>query len=317
MFQNHTRIGVSKFSPHIIAQTGAGIFSDVASQLTGKPPGMGAIQELTKAHGSATMTQISVVRTPLSGALVKGANMLTGGTLNKAMADQNYDKFYHLCMIIVLSDGYRFKLEKNQSITISSNPTTSVNSDIMSVPNVASRQLRIDTAIDNCSTAMGGNFYTYSALSNNCQHFVAYFLKSNGFLTPELRDFIMQNVDQIKSKLPGFVSPTADTLTDFAGGLSGLFNNKVQSGGTYFDPFKRSLVARRKVQKGGQIILYGPKGDQIAFHTFANDMTPDQAISMVKQYISQGYQPYTLTDDVRKQLNAQGIYGDFDANFRH
>jgi hypothetical protein len=229
-------VGTSLLNPHI--QHGSGAITDFFSKIAGKSPGLNPIQQLTKAHGSAVLTNINVYRTPIRQAIIGTANLLSLGKLNEAKKNLNYDNLFHLSMIIALSDGYVFKLEKNEAITINSSPSVPTDSESRTVPGVLTRKTRIDTAIDNCSHLMGQDFYTYSALSNNCQHFVASFLKSNGWLTPELNSFIMQDVGTIAKNLPTYMSSLMNNLTDIASAFKlGTGADKIQSGGVDFSQY--------------------------------------------------------------------------------
>lgn len=71
---------------------------------------------------------------------------------------------------------------------------------------------------------------------------------------------------------------------------------------------KQSPDLLSEVQRGGQIIMVNPSnGQSVQFHQFVNDMTPQQAINMVKSYYAQGFRPTLLTSDVVSQLAQQGI----------
>lgn len=217
--------GHGMFKAHSAHQIGGGFLSDVASKITGKMPGLASIQNLIRNHGSAKITNINVIRTPIRSLLTGAVNALSGGKLNEATNRLNYDKLYHLGMIIGLNDGFYFKIEKNEAITIVDRAKPPSNAEIRTVPGVLPRGQRLDTAIDNCQHSMGLDFYSYSALDNNCQKFVSMFLKSNGWLTPEIQTFVMQDVNAIKDSLPPYMNGLMNGLTDFAGAITGLRGN--------------------------------------------------------------------------------------------
>jgi hypothetical protein len=75
---------------------------------------------------------------------------------------------------------------------------------------------------------MGSDFFKYSAFSNNCQDFVIALLQSNGLLTPELREFILQPVEALIQAQPGYTSDVAQTLTN----LGGIVGRVVEGYGT-------------------------------------------------------------------------------------
>jgi hypothetical protein len=55
--------------------------------------------------------------------------------------------------------------------------------------------------LNNTKQEMGNEaFFGYNSRTNNCQGFLWKFLKSNGKASPELRAFIMQDVNQLFDK---------------------------------------------------------------------------------------------------------------------
>jgi len=197
-------------------QEGTGFIADSFTWLTGYP-GAKSVKKLVSAHGKATVKAITVYRTPIKQALISVANLLTGGKLAQAKKDLNYDKLFHLFMIITLSDGYKFRFEKNEVVTVSDNTKIADDAESKPVGGISGKMLLSD-AIEKCKNLMGEkNFFSYSALDHNCQDFVSSFLKANGWLTGDLNRFIMQDVQAIAKVLPSYSSVVIDALTDIAG----------------------------------------------------------------------------------------------------
>ena len=66
-------------------------------------------------------------------------------------------------------------------------------------------------------------FFTYNAFQQNCQAFIADLLRSNGALTPDAQNFVMQDAQTVAKQLPFFVSKVAQFATDTAGRVRQFF----------------------------------------------------------------------------------------------
>ena len=72
-------------------------------------------------------------------------------------------------------------------------------------------------------------FYNYNALTNNCQNFIYNNLSLNGFTQPGLKDFIIQDLSQLTTKLNS-------TSTSILGGLTNLKKRiNILTGGAGFN----------------------------------------------------------------------------------
>ncbi len=75
-----------------------------------------------------------------------------------------------------------FIVEKNELINMDREPN--VGGKRMAVPSF--QQTTINQLVENTKNYMGSRFVPYSALSNNCQHFVKAVLLSNGVDDPSV-----------------------------------------------------------------------------------------------------------------------------------
>ena len=204
-------------------QAGEGLYEWWKS-ITGKEPGQKRVSKLLEAHGRATLKSITVYREPVKSTLTNLLNAISLGTFSQGQKDQGYDKFFHLFAIISLSDGFTFKIEKNQSINIVDNPPTpsiAPGGGQMSIPNVASQNIPLVTFIESAVRQEGNDFYRYDAFGANCQKFILGLLSASGLADGESKSFILQNVQAIAANMPGYVRPGAKALTDIAGVLTG------------------------------------------------------------------------------------------------
>jgi hypothetical protein len=65
--------------------------------------------------------------------------------------------------------------------------------------------------------AKGDAFFHYDAFNNNCQIFIDGILTANGVNTPEVQQFVMQDVSELLSDLPEYIQPFARLTTNLAG----------------------------------------------------------------------------------------------------
>lgn len=194
----------------------------------GRQGGEKSVNDLLAAHGNAIIQDIVVGRIPVQSAVTRVGNALSSGELAKVQKDLNYDGLFHLFLLIKLSDGYYFQFDKHEYTHVTPNPKIPdvPGKSLIQVPNVLSKQLKLNTFVANGMNILGKeNFYHYSAFEHNCQEWAQAMLKGSGLLTPELNTFIMQDVKTIAKRLPSYFSGLANTLTDIAS-VIGLVRGK-------------------------------------------------------------------------------------------
>ena len=85
----------------------------------------------------------------------------------------------------------------------------------------------IDTMLYRARQAVGDKlFFDYSGLGignqppNNCQYFLKYILEASHLYTPEAKNFIFQDIEELVKELPEFTRHTVNAVTD----LGQIFN---------------------------------------------------------------------------------------------
>ena len=173
------------------------------------------IKKLLSNIGDKPITKIVMMRTPLQKYINTALNITTLGQWSKAVRDYGYDNIFHLYCLVYI-DGKPYKVEKNEIINIEPatqkdiilNKTESMNVNI-NYPN----NLTLNSMLLNTKSKMGEDIYwKYSAFKpNNCQTFMEYFLDANGLMTPQLLNFINQNIQNITK---GFIYKPTKILSD-------------------------------------------------------------------------------------------------------
>jgi hypothetical protein len=185
------------------------ITNKVTEALNNYPP---RVKDFLDKYGQNIVSNITIRRAPIKGALNTALEFITGGMWNKLREKYGYDYFYHLSMVFNLDGVRQAVLEKNQVINLSSSFSQAGDEDIQMVNGGG---MKLIDLMENTRKKMGDKaFFTYTPFGNNCQNFLLNVLSANGLLTPQLRTFIDQPIDQLVKELPSYVAPVAKGLTD-------------------------------------------------------------------------------------------------------
>ena len=145
---------------------------------------------LTK-HGNQTITGISIVRTPVM-SVIQNLFERFGNLKNT-----DYDKLFHLSMIITLDSGKSFAIEKNEHINISNKPAIQKSSEVVKMKDSDVPNVTLIDFITNAKQYMGDKFIPYNPKHNNCQDFILGLLKGNDINEANYLEFIKQDTKAI------------------------------------------------------------------------------------------------------------------------
>jgi hypothetical protein len=176
-----------------------------------KPPP--AVRDLLTKHGQSTIVTINIYRSPIIPAIKHVLNLLSRGQLQENQNSLAYDQIYHLYMILELDDGYRFKLEKNETVMVDS-PNINANSELMNVP--ISDSIKLVDFISNGTKSDGS--WDYNALTKNCQIFVRDLLAGSNLLSGPINSFVLQDGAKLMENMP-LTQKLAKRITDIGGRL--------------------------------------------------------------------------------------------------
>ena len=164
-----------------------------------------------KEHGYEKVESIEIIRTPLSSKIDTLLNLITLGKFTEAKSKAEYDKLFHLAIIVETKQGH-YMMEKNENIRLGAvkNITSQTERKYAIPKNTAVHQL-----LDRAQHLQGDHdYFTYSAFQNNCQSFVLSVLKGSHIASKELQDFVKQNPAKILEHLPVYTNKLANILTD-------------------------------------------------------------------------------------------------------
>ena len=152
-----------------------------------------AFRDVLSRYGDVPIKSITVCRSPVQQAVQEAMNLVSLGAFKKRLSRQSYDEIYHLFALITLEDGTVLTLDKQAILTLKVG-----NKNYQDSINVSRPFTNLNEMLEKTKSSMGNDaFFGYNAKSNNCRNILFKFSESNGKSTPQLRSFIMQDVDSL------------------------------------------------------------------------------------------------------------------------
>ncbi len=188
---------------------------------------------------------ILVIRQPVQSFIPKAFNVITFGQFQKKLDELPYDKLYHLRMVATFDDNQKLQIEKNEVINISKNVTSHSKQEGEEI--TINKPLTLKELLQGGLNKLGqSKMFSYHPFTNNCQDFIIALLEGSNLLTPELSNFIKQDVNELAHINP-FISKIASSLTS----LGGKFNEIMHGTGIhsrYNDNYKvQSVLFDKKI----------------------------------------------------------------------
>ena len=154
---------------------------------------------------------------PLQKELTAALNALTNDSVEKFLKkSEEYDKLFHLGLFLETTNGDTYVLDKQQNMSFVEAKKSFLKqkgietSPVSNLPD----NLTIGGLFDAGKKKMKSKYYTYNALSNNCQKFVAENLDAIGASYD--RDWVVQNLEKLAKKLPMWQKKFSVLATDAA-----------------------------------------------------------------------------------------------------
>jgi len=148
-----------------------------------------SVKKILNSVGTLQIKDIYVCRVPIH----KMINKILSFVVNKP-----HDELFHLFMVVKLENDKMYRIEKNEEI------------NIIEFKNIECENIKVDFAnsltingmLENTKKSLGEkDFFIYSALYDNCQHFIYNILVSNNiYVSPELKYWILAPVKDLVPK---------------------------------------------------------------------------------------------------------------------
>ena len=209
---------VESFSGDGIVDVAKEAIERVKGFFTGRTKPPPAIRALVQKNGTDTIASLSVVRSPVSSVITKVLNIVSGGSLEANRRKFYYDDLYHLGLLVQLSSGRQFVLERNQTVQV--NPARSFEA---SMPvDIAGKDIMLGHFLEAGEKLAKYPFWQYNPTQSNCQMFVTDLLKGSHLMNPSLNKFINQDAEGLLKDSP-LAKKIAAGLSDFGHRLDILF----------------------------------------------------------------------------------------------
>ena len=221
---------------HKIPMDAARALADYTGQFVNKnmPPNS---QRWLDENANDIITRVVIKRAPVSKNIERFLDLASGGRFSEGKEQLGYDDFFHLSIVIEHQympygkgrEGQEgpvkhSQLEKLERVSFSSRISEAPNTEALEVTIPAGQQ--VGRVVRTWMNEMGDNFFPYNAFANNCQTFVAGFLKAMGVLNEQTKPFVYQNAGQLLKKQPGYLGDLARSITN----LGAIVNQTIQGG---------------------------------------------------------------------------------------
>ncbi|MBS1735806.1 MAG: hypothetical protein JSS98_04285 [Bacteroidetes bacterium] len=248
-----------------------------------------AERNIINQYGNNKIVGITIYREPLDNKVNGLVNAITLGQFNSIKNKYSIDELYHLYMVVTLQEGIPILVEKNEVINLHQYPTIKPNAQkfVLNIPpnfNCTFKQL-----LDAGQAYMGKDWFTYDALSNNCQRFIMSILNAQPNLikaNPTVNQFVVQNVSGLERDL----SPASKNLFHGIAGLASRLNVLAKGAG-YEQPQPPQPPPQQNQQP--------PPVPRAQFHIsqVQRIMNPEQFNNFINMY---GHQQFYNADEVHE-----------------
>ena len=136
----------------------------------------------------------------------------------KALSTTPFDKLYHLGLLVDLRNSpnppVTLQIDKNATVYVGK-PKDRKSDDERIVVATPNPPTTLREFLDRGLEAMGADrFFRYSAFQHNCQDFVSGLLQANNISSPDVQDFVLQDVSSLLEEMPDWVEPVTQAITD-------------------------------------------------------------------------------------------------------
>ena len=174
--------------------------------------------------GNVPVKRIQIYRTPINSMISKALELISLGTFSTG----EYDKLYHLAMVLTLENNKNIIVEKNSVINLSGEYKTTDKTEVLDIP--FNKPITLKGMFDKTLNRVGNKkMYLYDAFgrgeATNCQGFIKEMLISENLYTPDVDKFVYQDLTNIQKNLNSYVPDVARVITD-VGSIFGLGEHK-------------------------------------------------------------------------------------------
>ena len=194
-------------------------------------------RKFIKAHGREPINSLQIVRAPVGRPAQIVVQLITAGKWDELREKVGIDAVFHTGMVI----NGKYVIEKNEKIEARTDPAylSQEGAEIFPI-DLKGKHIMISELLENARKKMGDAFYKYDFLKNNCQSFVMALAESSGFLTPDAKQFIKQDMENLIKEMPNLSKWLGVKLTDVARDFGNVFEEFTAKRGGRMRPMTMS-----------------------------------------------------------------------------
>ena len=177
--------------------------------------------------GNVPIKRIQIYRTPINSMIEKALKLISFGTFSSG----EYDKLFHLAMILTLENNKNIIVEKNSVINLAGDYKTTDKTEVLDIP--FNKTITLKGMFDKTLNRIGNKkMFLYDAFNRgeatNCQGFIKEMLISENLYSPDVDKFVFQDLTNIMKSTHSYVPTVARAVTDI-GAVFGLGEHKLNN----------------------------------------------------------------------------------------
>lgn len=161
-----------------------------------------------------TITKLELGRVPIDSRVKKALDVMSLGKFSGKVKELGYEDAYHQFMLVTMSDGKTYKIEKNETVQHSAAKKSDYSGEIFDIP--LNRELTLSQMIDAAEDGNEERFWKYRAGSDNCQSFTRDLIVKNGLLPPDSEVVGLQDAKAMTDSLLALTHGVPNFVTDVA-----------------------------------------------------------------------------------------------------
>ncbi len=205
-----------------------------------------SVRKFVEKHGTEPIAQMKVVRKPIQSTIEKIANWLSLGTFERNKKELNYDKMFHLYLVIKMENGMVIRMDKNHVVEVGRADWYCGSGATCDPPEQeevkGAKGKTVALLLNHGENLVGKDqYWVYNPVNANCQLFVKWTLEGSNLLTDHLEKFVVQDVGKVLKKLD-YLGTVATKVTNIAGTADHVIYGKgmiqgIQNHHMIFNPF--------------------------------------------------------------------------------
>lgn len=166
-------------------------------------------------YKSWSIRQVIVGRHPILNFFKRCLNFFSAGAWDVVSQELFKSDVNHILLLLVLESPHNgeiklVRLHKTEVVAISDEYTIWSNTVMKNVPNVRAAGLTLEKFLSSAHEENTKSFLNFKILDNNCQRFTEFLLEKNNLMTPQLDNFIVQDLTRMENKIPIYITPVSE-----------------------------------------------------------------------------------------------------------